>query len=160
MMNIDIYTDGASKGNPGLAGYGWVMINNGSKSYKSFGVKHATNNQMELSAVIDALTKLLSKPRSSIITLNIYSDSQYVCNAFNKKWIDKWIKEDFKKIKNPILWKELVELIKLFSEPTYGKINFIWIRGHNGNEYNEEADSLAQMACGHEGIVMQGFVKI
>lgn len=159
-MIVDIYTDGASKGNPGLAGYGWVMITDNSKKYKSYGVKHATNNQMELGAVIDVIKTILSVPRSKVMTLNIHSDSKYVCDAFNKGWINKWIKEDFLKIKNPNLWKELYELITLFGEPSYGKINFIWVKGHNGNEFNEEADSLAQMACGHEGIVMQGFKKI
>lgn len=157
-MNIDIYTDGASKGNPGKAGYGWVIIN-GKKQYKSFGVKYATNNQMELRAVIDSLKVVLVELQTlkEKISVNVYSDSKYVCDAFNKNWIDKWIKEDFKKIKNPELWKELREIMRYTVAIEF---NFIWVRGHNGNEYNEEADSLAQMACGHEGIVMQGFVKI
>lgn len=159
MMNIDIYTDGASKGNPGQAGYGWVIINNEWKKYKSFGVNYATNNQMELRAVIDSLKVVLVELQTlkEKISVNVYSDSKYVCDAFNKNWIDKWIKEDFKKIKNPELWKELREIMRYTVAIEF---NFIWVRGHNGNEYNEEADSLAQMACGHEGIVMQGFVKI
>lgn len=162
-MIVDIYTDGASKGNPGLAGYGWVMITDNSKRYKSYGVKHATNNQMELQAVIDALKDILIKSQElkEPITINIYSDSQYVCNAFNKLWIIKWKNEDFKKIKNPELWKELYNLFTTaLKQNTIGQYNFIWVKGHNGNEFNEEADSLAQMACGHEGIVMQGFKKI
>ena len=160
MMNIDIYTDGASKGNPGKAGYGWVIINNEWKKYKSFGVNYATNNQMELRAVIDSLKVVLVELQTSKekISINIYSDSKYVCDAFNKNWIYKWIKEDFIKIKNPELWKELHHLMRIHISIV--DFNFIWVRGHSGNEYNEEADSLAQMACGHEGIVMQGYNKI
>lgn len=165
MMNIDIYTDGASKGNPGQAGYGYIILINDTKYYYSFGVDYATNNQMELQAVIKALYytyKQIINYKSisdSDIVINVYSDSRYVCDAFNKNWLSKWIKEDFTKIKNPDLWRKLHLLLSSVGLVNR-KINFIWIRGHSGNEYNEEADSLAQMACGHEGIVMQGFVKI
>ena len=163
MINVDIYTDGASKGNPGPAGYGWVMLIKNYKLYRSYGLGYATNNQSELKAVINSLEELLYNLShedrvDGIKSINIYSDSQYVCNAFNKKWINKWIKENFIKIKNPELWINLNEVLGRF--PLNADINFIWIKGHNGNEYNEEADSLAQMACGHEGIVMQGYNKI
>lgn len=157
-MIVNIYTDGASSGNPGPSGYGWVLLYDDVyiQQSKSVGVKYSTNNRMELSAVIDSLSTYLSNPE--LITfeeINIYSDSQYVCNAFNKKWINKWIREDFKKIKNPDLWKELNNILTSVNVP----VNFIWIKGHNGDIYNELANDLAQFACGKDGVVINETIK-
>lgn len=174
-MVIDIYTDGASSGNPGPSGYGWVILYDNIQQTKSVGVKHSTNNRMELSAVIDGLNTIVEIKNNFIEkyktfniitseelsddytnTINIYSDSQYVCNAFNKYWINKWIKEDFKKIKNPDLWRSLSDIILKSPDTNF---NFIWIRGHSGDEYNEIANDLAQLACGHDGIVINTTIK-
>lgn len=154
--NIQVYTDGASKGNPGDAGFGWVILYDDNKYYKSESLDKATNNQAELTAVINALHEILQSEKiDKLNSITIYSDSQYVCNAFNKKWMDKWIKEDFVKIKNPDYWKNLNYLIEKIKETKNNPdIKFEWVRGHNGDQYNEEADSLASLGCFNNGIVM------
>ena len=145
MKKVDLYTDGACSGNPGTGGYGAILVHvdaNGQKHEKEFsqGYKLTTNNQMELLAVIVGL-EALKKP----CDVTVYSDSKYVVDAFNNKWIDGWIAKGWKTagkspVKNVELWKRLLEAKKQHD------VDFIWVKGHAGHEYNERCDTLAVAA--------------
>jgi ribonuclease HI len=129
-----IYTDGACKGNPGIGGWGAILMY-GDKVKEIYGyAPETTNNRMELSAVIEALKVI---KRSCPIT--IFTDSQYVKRGITE-WIDGWIKKNWKNVKNVDLWQELYPLSKQY------KIDWQWVRGHNGDKYNERADELANLA--------------
>jgi ribonuclease HI len=145
LKKITIYTDGACRGNGkenALGGYGIVLIDYENKKKKE--IKHArrgvTNNIMELGSVIAAL-KVLKEP----CELEIYSDSKYVTDAFNQKWIFGWRKRNWKKsdgspVKNLELWQELWELTLKHD------CTFNWVKGHNDNKWNERCDQLANIA--------------
>lgn len=137
MAVINVYTDGSSLGNPGPGGYG-IILRSG-KHYKeiSKGYRLTTNNRMELLAVIIALETI--KKEDSIV--HIYTDSKYVVDSINKKWVYKWEKIGFKGKKNPDLWKRL-----LLIHPKH-QVNFIWVKGHAGHEMNERCDELAVKAA-------------
>lgn len=146
-MNIEIYTDGAARGNPdGPGGYGTILVYVDGKGEThtreySQGYKKTTNNRMELLAVIVGLEKL-TKP----CNVKLYSDSQYVVKAFNDHWIEGWIKKGWKRgknepVKNVDLWKRLLEAKKPH------QVEFIWVKGHNGHEMNERCDVLATTAA-------------
>ena len=138
MPKVEIYTDGAARGNPGPGGYGVVLMYGNHKKEISGGFKLTTNNRMELMAVIVGLKALQKKH----IPVKIYSDSQYVVNAVEKGWLPTWIKTNFKGgKKNSDLWKEYYELSKEYS------IQFIWVRGHADNPYNNRCDELATAAA-------------
>ena len=136
-MNPDIiiYTDGSSRGNPGPGGYGIVMIQPKSNYIKEFscGFKKTTNNRMELLAVIVALEKIKAEDQK----VNIYTDSKYVSDAVEKKWLFNWEKKDFKSKKNPDLWKRFLKIFKKHN------VSFFWVKGHSNNLYNERCDRLA-----------------
>ncbi len=138
-MKVEIYTDGACKGNPGKGGYGILMRVPGKNYEKTFskGFKKTTNNRMELLAVITALEKLKSTDNE----VHIFTDSKYVSEAINQKWIFGWVKKGFQKVKNPDLWKRFYPLYKLHN-PT-----FHWIKGHAGHAENELCDQLAVKAA-------------
>ena len=131
---VTIYTDGACKGNPGLGSYAAVLRYQDTLKEISGVVPATTNNRMELSAVIEAL-KLLKRP----CTVAIYTDSQYVQKGMTE-WISGWKKRHWSKVKNAELWQELDSLAQLH------KINWHWVRGHNGDTMNERADELANLA--------------
>jgi len=142
---VKIYTDGACANNPGAGGFGIVMFYETkdkkiiSKEF-SKGYKLTTNNRMELLAVIEALN-LLKKP----CKIELYSDSKYVTDAINQKWLDGWILKNWKlNTKNPVknidLWQKYLEAVKIHD------IKFIWVKGHNDNPYNEKCDKLAVKA--------------
>ena len=135
MKHINIYTDGSSRGNPGPGGYGIVMHDVETKYVKEFsqGYRLTTNNRMELLAVIVALKKL-KKNGCNVI---VYTDSKYVSEAVEKKWVFKWELNNFKKKKNSDLWKEFLNIYKNHI------IKFIWIKGHNNHPQNERCDYLA-----------------
>ena len=137
MKVIDIYTDGACSYNPGPGGYGAILMYKGKMKKISGGDKNTTNNKMEILAVIKAL-ECLKEP----CKVNLYSDSAYVVNCFNDKWIDKWIANNWKKgkeqVKNVELWKRLYELV------CYHEVHFIKVKGHSDNEFNNECDRLAR----------------
>jgi ribonuclease HI len=137
MSKIIIYTDGAATGNPGPGGYGSVLIWGNYRKELSGGFRLTTNNRMELLAVIEALDSL----KRADIPIEIYTDSQYVVNAINKKWLYGWIQKKFAKTKNPDLWERFVPLWKKFN-PT-----FIWVKGHAGIPENERCDVLATTAA-------------
>ena len=133
MSNITIYTDGAARGNPGPGGYGVVLIAGKHRKELSGGFKHTTNNRMELLAVIVGLETL--KNENSEVT--VYSDSKYVVDAVEKRWVFGWQKKTFKGKKNPDLWRRFLKI--------YAKHNvrFIWVKGHANIPENERCDTLA-----------------
>ena len=140
MEKVIIYTDGACSGNPGPGGWGSILMHKENKKEISGRLENTTNNVMELTAVIEAL-KLLKFP----CEVELYSDSAYVVNAFNQKWIYGWLKNGWKNsskepVKNKELWQELYELTKIH------KITFIKVKGHADNEYNNRCDELARNA--------------
>ncbi len=137
MKHIEIYTDGACRGNPGRGGWGAVLKYGSVEKEISGGERSTTNNRMELTAAIEAL-KLLKEP--CIVTLT--SDSKYLIDAIEKKWIDSWQKKGWKKadgkpVLNIDLWEEL--LLQMARH----KITFVWVHGHTGHKYNERCDELA-----------------
>jgi ribonuclease HI len=147
---VHIYTDGAARGNPGPGGYGIVMEWVGKSYRKEFakGFKHTTNNRMELLAVIDALKKL-KKPGVSAI---VFTDSKYVADAVNKKWVFGWEKKNFKDRKNADLWIEFLKEIRK------NDVSFRWIKGHNDHPQNERCDALAVAASKEKKLLIdEGF---
>ena len=140
MKEIKIYTDGACSKNPGPGGWGAVLIYKSHRKEISGADAQTTNNRMELTAVIEAL-KALKRP----CNVTLYSDSKYVIDSINKDWVYKWeannwIKSDRKPALNTDLWKELLALLEVHN------VKFVWVKGHNGNEYNERCDELAVKA--------------
>ena len=133
--DIIIYTDGSSRGNPGPGGYGIVMQKQGTNYIKEFseGYRKTTNNRMELLAVIVALEKLKKLKQK----VHVYTDSKYVSESVEKKWIINWEKKGFKNKKNPDLW---VRFLKIFRKHN---VRFFWVKGHNNNPTNERCDKLA-----------------
>jgi ribonuclease HI len=132
-MSVIIYTDGAAKGNPGNGGYGVVMISGTHRKEISEGFVLTTNNRMELLSVIVGLEKL-KKNKTPVI---VYSDSKYVVDAVEKKWVFGWEKKNFGKKKNPDLW---IRFLKIFRKHN---VRFIWIKGHSDIKENERCDKLA-----------------
>ncbi len=137
MKVVDIYTDGACSGNPGAGGYCSILIYNGIEKIVSGSEVETTNNRMELMAVIKGLECLKES-----CEVNLFSDSQYVVDAFNQGWILSWQNSGWrtankKEVKNIDLWQQLLELCALH------KINFIKVKGHSDNEYNNRCDKIA-----------------
>lgn len=137
MAQIVIYTDGASRGNPGPGGYGTILMAGAHQKELSQGFKITTNNRMELMAVIAGLEALKGEGHE----VSIYSDSKYVVDAFLKNWIYGWIKKQFKNVKNPDLWVRLLRVYKKH------QVKFIWVKGHAENVYNNRCDQLAVAAA-------------
>lgn len=142
---ITIYTDGASRGNPGPGGYGIVMMFGEKTKELSAGYKLTTNNRMELLAVIVALESL----KTNTIPVVIHTDSQYVVNSIEKKWVDGWMKNDFKGgKKNKDLWTRFYPLAKRIT------LKMMWVKGHADNIYNNRCDILATQAADGEGLLI------
>jgi len=151
-IQLIIYTDGAARGNPGPGGYGAVLMWGNKSKELSAGYRLTTNNRMELMAVIAAL-KALTKQN---IPLTIYTDSQYVLNSVEKKWLDTWIRTDFKGgKKNKDLWLEYYRIAKNYL------IKFVWVKGHAENIYNNRCDELATTAAdGRNLLIDEGYEQI
>lgn len=137
MKKVTLYTDGACSGNPGVGGWGAVLMFNGHEKAISGAVADTTNNRMEISAVIYGL-ECLKEP----CEVSVYSDSAYTVNAFSNGWIYGWEKNGWKKTDNkPVLnddlWKTLLQLTRIH------KVTFIKVKGHADNEYNNRCDKLA-----------------
>jgi len=149
--SLHIYTDGASRGNPGKGGYGIVMIWGSQKKEMAAGFRLTTNNRMELMAVIVALQSLTKKN----IPLTLYTDSKYVADSIEKKWLQNWIKTDFKGgKKNKDLWLQYYKLAKDFS------IKIKWVKGHADNVFNNRCDELATAAAdGNNLLIDEGYEK-
>ena len=137
LTKVTIYTDGACSGNPGPGGWGAILSASGKSRELSGGEAHTTNNRMELMAVIRSL-ELLTRP----CDVKIYSDSAYVVNAFEQRWLDKWTRNGWKnsakaEVANSDLWKELLSLT------TMHNVTFHKVKGHADNEFNNRCDELA-----------------
>jgi len=133
-----IYTDGAARGNPGPGGYGIVLLWGNKQKEIAAGYRLTTNNRMELLAVIVALQSLTKND----IPVTIYTDSKYIVDSVQKKWLNNWIKTDFKGgKKNKDLWIQYYDLSKQF------KVQFVWVKGHADNPYNNRCDELATNAA-------------
>lgn len=138
---VTIYTDGACSGNPGPGGWGVVLIAGSHQKELSGGEKLTTNNKMELTAVIKGL-EALTRP----CKVKLYSDSAYVVNAFNQHWIDNWQRNGWRNkareaVANEDLWKQLLLLTKTH------EVEFIKVKGHADNEFNNRCDRLAVAAA-------------
>ena len=143
-FGLTIYTDGSARGNPGRGGYGAILIWNGKTKEVSQGFKHTTNNRMELMSVIAALESLTRTG----LNIQVFSDSKYVVRAVSEKWLDNWIKTDFKGgKKNKDLW---VRYHKLSQDH---EIRFTWVKGHASNPYNQRCDELATTAADGGGLI-------
>ena len=132
MKQVHLYSDGSSLGNPGFGGYCSILKFGEHQKIIKGGKRVATNNQMELKAVIEGL-KALKEPCEVTIT----SDSNYVVRGINE-WLKNWIKKNFKGVKNPELWKEFVDVSKKH------KLKAIWVKGHAGHKENEICDTIAR----------------
>ncbi len=135
---VIIFTDGACSGNPGPGGWGAILMYKNAKKEISGGMKNTTNNIMEITAVIEALKCL--KVESDV---QVYSDSAYTVNAFKQGWIYNWMKNGWKTaskepVKNKELWEELYVLTKKH------KVEFIKVKGHADNEFNNRCDEMAR----------------
>lgn len=132
MKEVEIFTDGSSLGNPGEGGWCAIMRYKGKERILCGNRRDATNNQMELLAVIEAL-KLLTEP----CAVRLYSDSSYVTKGINE-WLDGWIRKNFKNVKNPELWQAYLETAKRH------RVHAVWVKGHDGHEENERCDKIAR----------------
>ncbi len=146
-MKVEIYTDGAARGNPeGPGGYGTVLhyVDAAGQVFEkelSQGYRKTTNNRMELMAAIAGI-EALKKPCDIVL----YSDSKYLVDAFNQNWVDSWQKENWRRgkkneVKNQDLWKRLLAAIGTHN------VEFVWVKGHNGHAFNERCDKLATTAA-------------
>ena len=139
-MSVIIYTDGSAKGNPGNGGYGVVMMSGPHRKEISEGFNLTTNNRMELLSVIIGLEHL--KKEKTLVT--IYSDSKYVVDAVEKKWLFSWENKNFRKKKNPDLW---IRFLKIYRKH---QVRFVWVKGHSNIKENERCDQLAVAAADSE----------
>ncbi len=133
---VKVYTDGASSGNPGPGGYGVVLQWRGHEKELAEGFRKTTNNRMELLAVIVALESL-KRPG---LEVHVWSDSKYVVDAVEKRWVFGWEKKAYKDKKNPDLWKRFLRIYRQH------RVRFHWIKGHNNHPLNERCDRLAVAA--------------
>jgi len=133
---IEIFTDGASSGNPGPGGYGTILRSGQHYKELAEGFRKTTNNRMELLAVIKGLEAL----KTSNQQVTVYSDSKYVVDAIEKRWVQGWVQKNFKDKKNKDLWLRYLQVAKLH------QIRFVWLKGHAGHPENERCDQLAVAA--------------
>jgi ribonuclease HI len=136
MKEVQLYTDGACRGNPGRGGWGAILVYGKYEKEMSGGERETTNNRMELLAAISGLEALKEPCR-----VTLYSDSKYVVDAFLEGWVESWRSHGWKRgkdeLKNPDLWQRLYDLTKRH------EVEFIWVKGHDGHAYNERCDTLA-----------------
>lgn len=136
MKEVTIYTDGACSGNPGPGGWGAILRYGSVVKEMSGGEPETTNNRMELTGVITALSALKEPCR-----VTLYTDSQYVENAVNLGWLESWRRRGWRRkggeVKNPDLWQALLPLLETHD------VTFVWVKGHAENEYNNRCDELA-----------------
>jgi ribonuclease HI len=137
MKHVDIYTDGACRGNPGRGGWGAILVYGGVEKELSGGERETTNNRMELTAVISALSALRER-----CEVTLTSDSKYVIDAITQGWAVSWRQRGWRRAdKSPALNADLWEVLLGLLEQH--EVSFVWVRGHNGHPYNERCDSLA-----------------
>ncbi len=140
MKHVDLYTDGACRGNPGPGGWGAILVYEGHELPLSGGEPETTNNRMELTAAIEGLQRL-KEPCS----VTLYTDSKYLSDAITLGWAKAWRAKGWKRgkepAKNPDLWERLLLLLEKH------EVTFVWVRGHAGHAYNERCDALATAAA-------------
>ena len=137
MKKVELYTDGACRGNPGAGGWGAILVFKGKEKELSGGEPQTTNNRMELMAAIAGM-EALKEPCEIVLT----SDSKYLTDAINKGWLESWKRNGWRKsdksaVLNVELWQRIDELISLH------RVSFVWVQGHAGHPYNERCDALA-----------------
>ena len=136
MKEVQLYTDGACRGNPGRGGWGAILVYGRFEKELSGGERETTNNRMELLAAISGL-EALREP----CEVTLYSDSKYLVDAFLLGWVYSWRNHGWRRgrdeLKNPDLWARLLALTEKH------KVSFVWVKGHNGHDYNERCDALA-----------------
>ena len=137
MKKVNLYTDGACRGNPGVGGWGAVLVYGKREKELSGGEKETTNNRMELTAAIEGLSALKEPCEVTLTT-----DSKYLCDSINNGWVESWREKGWKKAdKKPALnvdlWEKLLKLLEIH------KVTFVWVKGHDGHPYNERCDALA-----------------
>ncbi len=148
--DITIFTDGAARGNPGPGGFGIILKSGKHVKEISQGFRNTTNNRMELLAVIIGLESL--KVNNSNVV--VYSDSRYVCDAVEKKWVFDWESKRFSKKKNADLWQRFLRVYRIHN------VKFHWIRGHSNIPENERCDRLAVLASRQDNLPEdEGYVK-
>jgi ribonuclease HI len=141
LPTVTVYTDGSALGNPGPGGWGAILEHPKKDKELSGGFARTTNNRMELLAAIKALEALTTKA-----SVDLYTDSKYLCDAVNKNWIRGWVKNGWKTsakkpVKNQDLWTRLIPLLARH------EVRFHWVKGHNGHPENERCDVLAKEAA-------------
>jgi ribonuclease HI len=151
MNEVTMYTDGASRGNPGRGGYGVILMMGQHRKELSQGYQLTTNNRMELMGVIAGLEAMKKQGQH----IKIYSDSQYVVNSVEKGWLNTWIATNFKGgKKNRDLWLRYYHLAKTQF------IKFVWVRGHADNPFNNRCDELATEAADGGGLLVdEGYLQ-
>tara|TARA_B100000902_G_scaffold12252_1_gene14889 strand:+ start:19088 stop:19564 length:477 start_codon:yes stop_codon:yes gene_type:complete len=148
-MSVIVYTDGSARGNPGNGGYGIVMISGSYRKEFSQGYKLTTNNRMELLSVIVSLEKL-KKINTTVV---VYSDSKYVVDAVEKRWVFKWEKNYYKNKKNSDLWKRFLKVYKKHL------VSFVWVKGHSDNKENNRCDILAVEAADSNNLISDSWYE-
>ncbi len=144
---LKIYTDGACLGNPGKGGFAWILLRGDVEYRHSESNPNTTNNRMELTAIISAVSYFDEKKTSDKkYKIDIFSDSQYVVDAINKSWLNSWQKNGWKKsnkepVKNQDLWEQLAVYLNKY------EFQFNWVKGHNGDLFNEQCDQMANTAA-------------
>ena len=146
---ITIYTDGSSRGNPGPGGFGIVLMSGQYRKDVACGFRRTTNNRMELLGVITAL-EMLKIPNSNV---TVYTDSKYVADAINQKWLYGWIQKGFNKVKNPDLLSRFVRISKQHN------VKFVWVKGHADNPYNNRCDQLAVAAATGTNLLVDDYFE-
>jgi ribonuclease HI len=141
LPTVTVYTDGSALGNPGPGGWGAILEHPKKDKELSGGFARTTNNRMELLAAIKALEAL-----TTTASVDLYTDSKYLCDAVNKNWIRGWVKNGWKTsakkpVKNQDLWTRLIPLLARH------EVRFHWVKGHNGHQENERCDVLAKEAA-------------
>ena len=149
MSEVTIYTDGASRGNPGPGGYGAILMYGNLKKELSGGYRLTTNNRMELMGVIAALEAM----KKTGLKITIYTDSQYIVKAIQEGWLNKWLATNFAKgKKNKDLWVRFYDLFKKH------QVKFVWVKGHANNQFNNRCDELATSAAdGRDLLIDEGY---
>ena len=136
MKKVELYTDGACRGNPGRGGWGAILVFRGKEKELSGGEPMTTNNRMELMAAIAGM-EALKEP----CAVTLHSDSKYLVDAFVLGWVESWKQHGWRRgrdeLKNPDLWQRLYELTRIHD------LTFVWVKGHNGHSYNERCDAVA-----------------
>lgn len=146
---VKIYTDGSSRGNPGPGGYGTVLTFNEHRKELSQGFRRTTNNRMELLAAIVGLEALKTEGQEVVI----YSDSKYVVDSVEKRWVFGWVKKGFAGKKNADLWKRFLTIYKKHN------VKFQWIKGHAGHPENEHCDQLAVASATSKDLLIDEYYE-